>query len=171
MLFKHNDGGRVSAGFKGSAGDCVKRAIAIVTRKPYKEIYSELAEEKKCFVGNKKSKAAKRAARGKGLSGTTPRNGVAKEIYHIYLVEKIGMGWVPTMLLSQGCKVHLVSNELPSGKIIARVSKHVKAVLDRVINDLVDCSLKCVYGFYCFPEYQSQLAVGEEVVSQNKRLR
>ena len=160
----------MSTGFKGSAGGFVTRAIAILTGKPYKEIYSELAEEIKCFAGNKKSKAAKRAARGKGLSGTTPRNGIAKEIYHFYLVEKIGMGWVPTMLVCQGCKVHLVSNELPSGKIIARVSKHVTAVLEGVINDVVDCSLKCVYGYYCFPEYQSQLAIGEEVVYQNKRL-
>ena len=63
MLFKHNDGGRVSAGFKGSAGDCVTRAIAILTGKPYKEIYSELAEEIKCFAGNKKSKAAKKGSK------------------------------------------------------------------------------------------------------------
>lgn len=104
MLFKHNDGGRVSAGFKGSAGDCVTREIAIVQGRSYKEIYSELAEEIKCFAGNKKNKAAKRAASGKGLSGTAPRNGIAKEVYHIYLVEKIEMVWVPTKLVGQDVK-------------------------------------------------------------------
>ena len=33
-----NDGGRAAAGYKGKAGDCVVRSIAIVTGLPYQKI-------------------------------------------------------------------------------------------------------------------------------------
>ncbi len=163
MLFKYNDGGRELAGFKGSAGDCVTRAITIVTGKAYKEVYDELFSEIKEFTATKRSKAAKKAARGGGLSGTTPSNGISKEVYHKYLIENVGMIWCPTMLVGQGCKVHLVSNELPSGKLIARVAKHLTAVIDGVINDVLDCSYKCVYGYYYFPSFKTKLKIGQEV--------
>ena len=39
MQFQYNDGGRAKAGFKGTTGDCVCRAIAIATERPYREIY------------------------------------------------------------------------------------------------------------------------------------
>ena len=42
--FIYNDGGRAAAGFKGNTRDCVTRAIAIVTGKPYKEVYDALNE-------------------------------------------------------------------------------------------------------------------------------
>jgi hypothetical protein len=35
VRFLCNDGGRIAAGFKGDAGNCVTRAIAIATGKPY----------------------------------------------------------------------------------------------------------------------------------------
>ena len=37
-----NDGGRAAAGYKGKAGDCVVRSIAIVTGFPYQKIYEDL---------------------------------------------------------------------------------------------------------------------------------
>lgn len=42
--FVVNDGGRAEAGFKPSGGDCVARSIAIITGKPYIDIYRALAE-------------------------------------------------------------------------------------------------------------------------------
>jgi hypothetical protein len=39
-----DDGGRAAAGFKGSAGDCVCRAIAIASGRHYKEVYDRIAE-------------------------------------------------------------------------------------------------------------------------------
>jgi hypothetical protein len=39
MDFIYNDGGRVATGYKGRASDCVVRAIAIATQKPYQEVY------------------------------------------------------------------------------------------------------------------------------------
>ena len=43
-MFVYNDGGREAAGYKGKAGDCVCRAIAIAARLPYQEVYDRLAE-------------------------------------------------------------------------------------------------------------------------------
>ena len=42
MQFVYNDGGRAAAGYIGSAGDCVTRAIAIATELPYQTVYDAL---------------------------------------------------------------------------------------------------------------------------------
>jgi len=42
--FVYNDGGREAAGYKGTAGDCVCRAVAIAAELPYQEVYDRLAE-------------------------------------------------------------------------------------------------------------------------------
>lgn len=63
----------------------------------------------------------------------------------------LGWKWVATMGIGGGCKVHLKADELPSGTIICRVSRHYVAVVDGVINDTYDCSrggTRCVYGHY-----------------------
>ena len=44
MSWKHDDGGRAAAGFKGSkASDCVCRAIAIATEQPYRTVFDDLS--------------------------------------------------------------------------------------------------------------------------------
>ncbi len=40
-----DDGGRAAAGFTGEANDCVVRAIAIATQKPYTEVYAAINAE------------------------------------------------------------------------------------------------------------------------------
>src|SRR6516165_10226867 len=42
MDFVYSDGGRAAAGYKGRAGDCVVRAIAIAAQKPYQEVYDAI---------------------------------------------------------------------------------------------------------------------------------
>ena len=169
MNFKFNDGGREKSGYKGFAGDCVTRAITIVTGKTYSEVYDRMFIEIKKFAATKRSAAAKRAARGGGRAGTTPRNGISKKVYHKYLIEEIGMLWIPTMLVGQGCKVHLMENELPSGKLIVQIARHLTTVIDGVINDTWDCSGKCVYGYYSFPSIPKKFAIGDEVIYQCKK--
>jgi hypothetical protein len=47
--------------------------------------------------------------------------------------------------------VHLKESELPSGRIIVAVSKHLTAVINGEIHDTYDCSregTRCVYGYY-----------------------
>lgn len=43
MKFVYDDGGRAAAGFKGKkVGDCICRAVAIATGKPYRDVHNEL---------------------------------------------------------------------------------------------------------------------------------
>lgn len=125
MRFQYNDGGRADAGYKGHAGDCVVRAVAIVTGKPYQEIYDALSE------GSRTQRLTKRSRQK-----SSARNGVntRRKWFKDYM-RSLGFRWVPTMGIGTGCKVHLVEGELPAGKIIAAVSKHYTAVIDGVIND------------------------------------
>ena len=139
QYFKFNDGGRQSAGYKGSTGDCVTRSIAIVTGKPYKEVYDAL---------NQLSESERTGKRKKKKSNS--RTGVFKATSKKYLLS-LGYEWIPTMQIGQGCKTHLRADELPSGKLIVKVSKHMTTMIDGVINDTHDCSRegsRCVYGYF-----------------------
>lgn len=134
-MFIENDGGREAAGYKGKAGDCAVRAIAIATGKPYQEVYSDLFSENKIRNPRKSS----------------PRDGgTSMKTIHKYL-KSLGWSWHPTMQIGSGCKVHLKQDELPSGNIIVRLSGHLCAVLNGVINDTYDPSrdgTRCVYGYW-----------------------
>lgn len=128
MQFCYHDGGRKEAGYRGEAGDCAVRAIAIAAQKPYKEVYNALFK----------------------MSGESPRRGVCKDIIWTYM-ESIGWIWHPCMSIGSGCKVHLRKEELPAGRLVVRVSKHVVAVIDGVIYDTKNPArdgTRCVYGYY-----------------------
>lgn len=134
----YDDGGRASAGFQGKAGDCVVRSIAIVTGKPYREVYDAI---------NVLALAERPTKSGRKSSS---RNGVYKKTYSKYL-KSLGFEWTPTMFVGQGCKVHLRPDELPSGRLIVEVSKHLTAVIDGVIHDVSDVARggeRCVYGYW-----------------------
>jgi hypothetical protein len=150
MKYVYDDGGRAAAGFKGEAGDCVTRAIAIATGKPYREVYDALWSGLRDHAETKRDRVAKRISRGAGRRGTTPRNGVHRKIFGPYL-ESLGWRWVPTMQIGSGCKVHLRSDELPAGRLVVSVSKHVVAVIDGVVHDTHEDDrggTRCVYGYY-----------------------
>ena len=135
----YDDGGRAAAGFKGETGDCVVRAIVIATGLPYREIYDAI---------NVAAKSERPSKRRRGKSSA--RTGVHKPLYHSYLMS-LGWIWTPTMRIGSGCRVHLRADELPNGRLIVAVSKHLVAVLDGVIHDLADPSrdgTRCVYGYF-----------------------
>ena len=146
MKFVYDDGGRAAAGYKGKTGDCVCRAIAIVTGQPYQEVYDALngtIQEQLEMVrpGTKRARA---------LATSSSRGGVNKRAYHAYLLA-LGYEWIPKMTIGSGCQTHLRGFELPVGRLIVRVSKHMTAVIDGELHDTYDCSRKgtrCVYGFY-----------------------
>ena len=123
-----DDGGRAAAGFKGKAGDCVCRANAIVTGRPYTELYKILA------AGTGIQRAGKR-----GKRTTSARNGIAvRRKWSKNYMSQLGFTWVPTMQIGSGCKVHLTDGELPAGRLVVSVSKHYTAVIDGVIHDTFD---------------------------------
>ena len=137
--YVYDDGGRAEAGFTGVTGDCVCRAIAIATEKPYREIYDLINE-----FGKRERSSSKR--RGK----SSARTGVYKPTIR-KIMSHLGWEWVPTMKVGSGCKVHLRAEELPKGRIVCAVSRHEVAVIDGVIHDTYDCSrggTRCVYGYY-----------------------
>jgi len=137
--FNYNDGGRKVAGYKGDARDCVCRSIAIVTQKPYRDVYDALniLGESERIGKRKKSKS-------------NSRTGVYRTTYEKYLKSQ-GYEWIPTMQIGSGCKIHLHADELPSGRLVVRVSGHITTMIDGVINDTWDCSRdgkRCVYGYF-----------------------
>lgn len=127
-----NDGGRAAAGYKGKTSDCVVRAIAIATDVPYADVYSKI-----------------NSIAGKSVARTC----VPKDIAKAYM-KSIGWLWTPTMLVGQGCKVHLNAEELPRGPLVVTVSRHWVAVLDGVLHDNHDSrrgGTRCVYGYFSKP--------------------
>lgn len=147
IRFIKNDGGRASAGFKGAAGDCVCRAIAIASGVSYADVYKALAE------GNATQRQTKHSKRHKASAGKrTARNGIftQRKWFKDYMAY-LGFTWHPTMAIGSGCKVHLAEGELPMGRLVVMLSKHSAAVIDGVLYDTYDCSregTRCVYGYY-----------------------
>jgi hypothetical protein len=148
--WQYDDGGRADAGYRGSAGDCVTRAIAIATQRPYREVYDSLHEGalQRPNLTRLELRYGAQARRH-----ASPRTGVHRRVYDQYLTT-LGWKWTPTMLIGQGCTVHLRADELPSGRIIARLSRHLCAVIDGVVHDTFDPSrdgTRCVYGYWEAP--------------------
>ena len=141
MKFQFNDGGRAAEGFKHKkhCGDCVCRAIAIATERPYSEIYALILHyAKQERTGKRKQR---KSDPERGVYRTTERK----------VMSALGWEWVPTMGIGTGCRVHLRAEELPAGRIVVNVSHHFTAVIDGVVNDTHDPSrggTRCVYGYY-----------------------
>jgi hypothetical protein len=79
MTWVQDDGGRAAAGYRGEAGDCVARAVAIATGLPYQEVYDAIN-----IAGNGERVTWKRRRR----SGA--RTGVYKPTIRRYM---IALGW------------------------------------------------------------------------------
>lgn len=142
LPFVRDDGGRAAAGFRGHARDCTCRAIAIAMQRPYREVYDELT---------RRAKSARR--RRNGRTHGSARTGVSTAIINAYFADA---GWifVPTMTIGSGCRVHLAAGELPAGRLVARVSGHLAAVIDGTLHDTYDSGrggTRCVYGYWCAP--------------------
>jgi len=159
MRFVECDGGRAAAGFKGSARDCVTRAVAIAAETPYTQVYESLA------LGNEGERKSKRAGWHSGRRSARNGISVGRKWFRDYMTGH-GFRWVPTMAIGQGCSVHLKNGELPGGRLVVRLSRHVCAMIDGVIYDASDpqrathcqetvgdvvrhwVSGRCVYGYW-----------------------
>lgn len=134
----YDDGGRGVAGFstRAEARDCVARSIAIATDQPYRDVYDALA---RIAASNGRKRSA--------------RDGLPRKVWQEYLT---GYGWVwtPTMLVGQLHRVHLVPDELPGGRLVCRLSRHLCAVVDGVVHDTFDPRRegnRLVYGYWQAP--------------------
>jgi hypothetical protein len=141
MTYQYNDGGRQAAGFKGKTGDCVARAVAIASGRPYAEVYARLAEGTGAQRAGKKGKRAASARSGINVTRKWFKD----------LMTEWGFVWVPTMTIGSGCKVHLRADELPAGRLVVSVSKHYTTMIDGVIHDTWNPDRggdRCVYGYW-----------------------
>ena len=139
-----DDGGRASAGYKGQANDCVCRAVAIATERPYQEIYDRLE------------------AMIQAKFGPTKRPPGVEALMHDGVMRALGWVWVPTS------KVHLRKDDLPSGRLVVCISYHAVAVVDGVLHDTHDCSqygTKSIRGYY-----KKDVSVHESMNSARKKL-
>jgi hypothetical protein len=128
--YVYNDGGRADTGRRGMTGDCVARAIAIASGRPYAEVYAALAE------GNKAQRVTKHTRGKRRANAKTASHGinVTRQWFKDYM-RGLGFEWVATMRIGSGCTVHLNASELPAGRLVVSVSKHYTAVIDGVIHD------------------------------------
>lgn len=118
--------------------DCVARAISTAC---------EISYDQACLLIEQH--AARERVKRNGFR-SHPQRGVKKQTTRKILAS-LGWEWVPTMGIGSGCKVHLRADELPRGRIIVLVSRHLVAVIDGQIHDIGDptrSGKRCVYGYY-----------------------
>ncbi len=126
MKYQYNDGGRKAAGFKGTAGDCGARAMAIALGLDYSTVYKELAQAN---ADNGRAKSA--------------RNGVMKDVY-TEVLKRYGFVWMKAPQFA-GRKARC--SDL-TGVVIAKQARHFVAVIDGVANDAWDSTERMVYGYW-----------------------
>ena len=140
--------------FKSALEECadiqMKRETRFMQIGEYKTVEmtdsEKLTARTKSWRINSNSKFAYYAKPSTDTARTSMPKIVAKE----YLKE-LGWTWIPTMFIGLGCKVHLRKDELPAGRLLVHVSKHITAVIDGVLHDAYDCSregTRCVYGYW-----------------------
>ena len=134
MQFVFDDGGRSKYFKADKVGDCVVRAISIASGYDYKVVYDYARS-----------------------IGADARNGIFKKDIH-KIATHFGGHWTATMTIGSGCQVHLRADELPTGRLVCSLSKHLTAVIDGVIHDTYDPSRngsRCVYGIFKFNNHNS----------------
>lgn len=134
MKWEYNDGGR-SKYFKAeNVGDCVCRAITIATGKDYKEVYDELNRRAKL-------ESATELSHHQSNKRSSARNGMFKNAFISYLND---LGWTKhvTCHFGKGVEMHLVEDELPMGTVIVKLSRHLVCVIDHVVQDTYNSSIK-----------------------------
>ena len=119
--YQYTDGGRseVFSG-KGNAGDCVTRALSIISGRPYKECYDRLAEANKKYNGGRKS----------------ARNGVDKRAY-AKVYKEFGLKKISLFNMKPRPTFTEAYNQF--GDCIVSTTKHVAAIVDGVLLDNHNC--------------------------------
>lgn len=115
--YEHDDGGRIAAGYKGEAGDCVTRALAILTGKPYRELYRELARAQQSVTGTRSA-----------------RNGISSKAYQkVYAAHGL-----TKVKLPKGPRPTYTEAHRRYGNCIVSTTRHVCALVDGKLRDIFD---------------------------------
>jgi len=116
------DGGRKAAGFKGVTCDCVCRSIAIVTGRPYLEVYNEL---KVLCKKERRLKTNRRSCHRTGIH-------TGHKWFKDWMSEN-NFVWIK----SRRGKLNFSQDNLPTGRLIVfiEVYVHYAAVIDGIVYD------------------------------------
>ena len=125
--FVEDDGGRAAAGYEEAGGNCVARAIAIATGKPYAEVFEALKAKHASYVKRLRHDHYERRTRTEPVA-----NGCSEKVFGPYLES---LGWQYTRIRENLC---LRAGALPSGRLIVGVHGHLVALIDDVIHDTHD---------------------------------
>ena len=123
----YHDGGRKDAGYKGHAGDCVCRAIAIVMDRDYQDVYDDINQ----FIRSLRQT--------KRVRTSSARNGMHHPVCEAYMKR---CGWRLMRYTKHG---------LPKCPIIVDFTYHVCAVINRVAYDthnVFNVKRQHVLGYY-----------------------
>jgi hypothetical protein len=159
LIYKYSDGGRTEAGFPvGRAGDCVTRAIAIATKIPYMEVYQHMADQNK--------EEGRRNTADSGVADSVWKAYLTDKGWRRAVIEDVveslpswleflqAEGYTEDQFKSlSSSKRDKLSNQyfyftggfLNEGSLkkypnaIFRISKHVVAAVDGIVNDSYDC--------------------------------
>lgn len=135
LPYIYDDGGRFDY-FKGKqVGDCVCRAITIASGRDYKEIYDIIHK----------------------AMGESPRNGVYVHTTKFKrLMKALGFVWVSCCKVGSTESTHFYKGELPMGRLVCSVRKHMVAVIDGVVRDTWDSRYNSfseprrIYGYWLY---------------------
>jgi hypothetical protein len=123
MTWTYNDGGRASSGFKGNAsGDCVTRAIAIATNRPYKQVYEALKAMAKM--------TDPQVTRGY-CQRWSPKTGIPHTVWKPILR---ALNWEPVTVRERFSDITFPS------RAILQLPRHLAAVIDGQVEDTFDCT-------------------------------
>jgi hypothetical protein len=138
-----DDGGQPA----GVRGGCVVRAIAIATGKPHREVHQELIEATRRYVSTHRNRVVEWIKRSRGARGYDPLHGSYAEIYGPYLEKHLGWQRV-------SYNARLRADELPPGRLIVEVHRHLVAVIDGLVHDTYNsggAGRRPVKAFYISP--------------------
>ena len=122
--YQYDDGGRRAAGYKGSASDCVVRAIAIAAGIEYKAVYREVARR---FKAEGYRASGNFAATGKRRSlNQKTKVHIQREVFEAFGFERLSCS---------GEKPTYTEAYEQYGDCIVKTAKHVVAVKDGVLHD------------------------------------
>lgn len=130
--WQFDDGGREGAGRVGKTGDCVCRAVAIASGRPYAEIHNRL----RILTGH--------VRHGRRPS---PENGIITSQHKFkVLMEELGFGWVDF----RHHQLRATVLSLPvQGKCVAIIPRHAYAYIDGVVRDLAPTNIGTpVHGYW-----------------------
>ena len=136
--YQYDDGGRYAAGFRGHAGDCVPRALAILLAADYRRVYDLFAE------------LNMRAGRARSA-----RKGVHKDVWQP-LFRQLGMEAID--LPAKQPRPTFTQAHVRYGDCIVATTRHLTTIIDGDLRDDRDCR------FYVWPNERT----GEAEIRERK---